>query len=199
MLTYNKTIRKRFVVLSALPVLTLLFACAKAPERSTLAVAAEYGDLSKVQEQVDQGADINSKDDKGLDPLSYAISNERPKVVEYLLTRGANANTETGSGITALIIAATIGDLAIVKTLHQHGGDINRATNEGITPLMAAAASDNPETAELLLSYGADPCMRDKSGLTARQTADQWLGTEGTSRLIGRSKTLANLNCARSE
>ncbi|WP_027800101.1 ankyrin repeat domain-containing protein [Paraburkholderia dilworthii] len=198
MLTY-KTIRGRFAVLSVLPVLFVLFACAKAPERSALALAAEHGDLSKVQQQVNEGADISAKDDKGLDALSYAIINERRQVAEYLLTRGANANTENDSGITALIIAATVGDLAIVESLHQHGAEINRGTKDGITPLMAAVASDNQETAELLLSYGADPCMRDKNHLTARQTADQWRGSEETSRVISRNKKLARLNCNRSE
>ncbi|WP_251031825.1 ankyrin repeat domain-containing protein [Paraburkholderia strydomiana] len=178
-----------------LPFLFVLSACAKAPERSPLGLAAEQGDLAKVQQQVNDGADISAKDDKGLDALCYAIINERPKVVEYLVARGANANTENGSGITAMIIAATVGDLAIVDALHKHGADINRATKDGITPLMAAAASDNTETAALLLSYGADPCMRDKNHLTARQTADQWRGIAETARVIRRNKALAALDC----
>ncbi|HEY2022423.1 ankyrin repeat domain-containing protein [Paraburkholderia sp.] len=198
MLTY-KTLRKRSLALSVLPVLFVLCACAKSPETSPLALAAEHGDLSKVQQLVQEGADISAKDTKGLDALSYAIINERPEVVSYLLTRGANANTENGSGITALIIAATVGDLAIVETLYEYGVEINRATKDGITPLMAAVASDNAETAALLLSYGADPCMTDKNHLTARQTADEWLGIHETSRVINRNKKLAKLNCNRSE
>ena len=72
---YKKTIRERSVVLSLLPVLFVLFACAKAPARSPLALAAEHGDLSKVQQQLNEGADISAKDDKGLDALSYAFIN----------------------------------------------------------------------------------------------------------------------------
>ncbi|WP_020071547.1 ankyrin repeat domain-containing protein [Paraburkholderia caledonica] len=196
MLKYkNKTIRQRSVVFSVLPVLFVLFACSKAPERSPLTFAAEHGDLSRVQQLVNAGVNVSAKDDKGLDALSYAIINERPEVVEYLLKHGANANTENGSGITALVIAATVGDFAIIRTLHQHGAEINRATRDGVTPLMAAAASDNSQTAALLLSYGADPCMRDKNRLTARQIADQWRGIEETSRVISRNKKLESLNC----
>lgn len=196
MLKYKKTIRQRSVVFSLLPVLFVLFACSKAPERSPLTLAAKHGDLSKVQQLVNAGVNVSAKDDKGLDALSYAIINERPEVVEYLLKHGANANTENGSGITALVIAATVGDFAIIKTLHQHGAEINRATRDGVTPLMAAAASDDSQTAALLLSYGADPCMRDKNRLTARQIADQWRGSEETSRVISRNKQLERRNCA---
>ncbi|WP_250487044.1 ankyrin repeat domain-containing protein [Caballeronia sp. GaOx3] len=196
---YTTTLLKRAVIMWLLPALFLLFACAKTPERSPIALAAERGDLSKVQQEVNRGADISAKDVKGLDALSIAIINVRPEIVAYLLSHGANANTENGGGITALILAATVGDLAIVETLHQHHAEVNRATKDGITPLMAAVASDNQETAELLLSYGADPCIRDKNHLTARQLADQWCGIEETSREIKRHMKLAKLNCVRSE
>ncbi|AXF18923.1 ankyrin repeat domain-containing protein [Paraburkholderia caledonica] len=197
MLTYKKTTRSERGVFSMLPVLFLLFACTKAPERPPLSLAAEHGDLPGVQHQLNEGADIGAKDDTGLDALSYAVINEHPEVVQYLLIRGADANTTNVSGITPMIIAATVGDLAIVQTLQQHGAAVNQATRDGITPLMAAVASDNWQTAELLLSYGADPCMRDRHSLTARQTADQWHGRQETSRVIGRNRSLALLNCNR--
>ncbi|VXC90511.1 Ankyrin repeat-containing protein (modular protein) [Burkholderia sp. 8Y] len=184
--------RKRSIALFVLP---FIFACGKATDRSPLALAAELGDLSKVQHQVDEGADIGAKDGKSLDALAYAIINEYAKVVEYLLIRGANANTENSSGITATIIAATVGRLAIIESLHQHGADANRATEDGVTPLMAAAASGNEETAALLLSYRADPCIRDKNRLTARQIADEWRGIDETSRVISGNRKLAELNC----
>lgn len=197
-LAYKKATRSKLGVFSMLPVLFVLFACARAPERPPLSLAAEHGDLPGIQQQLNEGADIRAKDDTGLDALSYAVVNEHPEVVQYLLIRGADANTTTVSGITPMIIAATVGDLAIVQTLHQHGAAVNQATRDGITPLMAAVASDNWQTAELLLAYGADPCIIDRNSLTARQTADQWRGMQETSRVIGRNKNLARLNCNRS-
>jgi ankyrin repeat protein len=191
----RQIIRRRFEILFVAPILFALCACMKAPPIAALSLASEQGDLSKVQQLVQQGADISEKDGRGLDALSYAIINEHPEVVSYLLRHGANANTESDRGITALIISATVGNDEIVEALHEHGAQINQAAHDGVTPLMAAAGSNNQDTVILLLSYGADPCSRDRNHLTARQTAEQWRGVLETSRIIASNKKLEQLNC----
>ncbi|TCK33767.1 ankyrin repeat protein [Paraburkholderia sp. BL8N3] len=191
----RQIIRRQPRFLFVVPILFSLSSCVKAPDKSALALASEDGNLFKVQQLVQQGADIGAKDGRGLDALSYAVINERPEVVSYLLRHGASANAEDGKGITALIISATVGNNGIVEDLYKHGAEVNQAAHDGITPLMAAAGSDNQDTVALLLSYGADPCITDKNHLNARQTAEQWRGVLETSRIMSSNKKLERLNC----
>lgn len=60
--------------------------------------STEYFDIIKYL--VEQGADVNAKDNKGIVPLLYVRSNY--EIVKYLIENGANINVKDTNGHTLL-------------------------------------------------------------------------------------------------
>jgi ankyrin repeat protein len=54
--------------------------------------AAQDGDLSRVEQFIKAGSDVNAFDDIGKTALHYAAEKEHFEVVTYLLAHGANVN-----------------------------------------------------------------------------------------------------------
>ena len=162
----------------------------------SLHTAAYIGDLQRVEKFIDDGADVDAKDQKGQTALHYAakageipvakllISNGADvnagewtplqeaayyskEIVELLLAKGANINT---CKWTALHSALDAERFDIVELLIAKGADVNIKDGKGRTPLHIAAwyaASKNPKIVELLLSKGADINAKDNNGKTA--------------------------------
>ena len=62
-------------------------------EESKLIKAAEKGDLSTVQELVQNKVNIDCQDSEGFTPLHKAAAYNHLEVVKYLLRQGANPNS----------------------------------------------------------------------------------------------------------
>ncbi|KAF2183469.1 ankyrin, partial [Zopfia rhizophila CBS 207.26] len=88
------------------------------------------------------GVDVNSKDNKGWTPLSYAAGEGHEMVVKLLLVKdeiGVNSK-DAYYKRTPLSYAAEKGHEAVVKLLlAKDGVDLNSKDNEGWTPLSYAA------------------------------------------------------------
>lgn len=67
---------------------------------SQLNVAISKGDLSKVQQLVEIGVDVNKKDERGKTPLMYAILYKQTEIVSYLIRNGADYRAEDPNGIS---------------------------------------------------------------------------------------------------
>lgn len=67
---------------------------------SQLNLAISKGDLSKVQQLVEIGVDVNKKDERGITPLMYAILFKQPQIVDYLIRNGADYRAEDSKGNT---------------------------------------------------------------------------------------------------
>jgi ankyrin repeat protein len=55
---------------------------------------------------LEKGVEIETKDDNGKAPLSWAAEEGHDTVVKLLLEEGANIGTKAGSGRTPLLLAA---------------------------------------------------------------------------------------------
>lgn len=111
-------------ILFALSFLILLSACA-----TSLKTAASCGDLERVQQLVEKGADVNKQfpgpDAENSTALQTAAAYGYPDVVEFLLTKGADVNATNLNGFTALHFAAAFtGRKDVVELLIQHGADV---------------------------------------------------------------------------
>jgi len=86
-----------------------------------LRLAAETGDLKRLQRFVDQLTDVNSRDDAGRTALLLAVLHGQTKAVEFLLAHGANPNTADAEGVTPLSAAMAGNHSAIIRML-KHAG-----------------------------------------------------------------------------
>jgi ankyrin repeat protein len=116
---------------------------------------------------LDNGADVQAVDARGLTPLFYAIEAHRLDATRLLLQSGARVNQRVGDA-TPLLLAAYVGDPAVVELLLRHGADIRVADRDGnnvlhkVISFPAGSPAREPMTAvrrdclALLLDHGAD-------------------------------------------
>jgi len=123
-----------------------------------------------------QGADINSRDERGFTFLHTASVMNKVKVAKYLIERGAEVNARNDRGETSLMTAAMNHHKEFVEFLLQNGAEVNAKNNEGgQTTLMYAVTvglGDSQketwkDTVELLINNGADINSKSDSGHTA--------------------------------
>jgi hypothetical protein len=94
--------------------------------------AVNAGDLARVSQLLDRGADIDGLAKPPfagplVNPLYVAARSRTPNqraMVELLVARGANVNARTANGQTALYGAVIYGDLDTVKYLIDRGADV---------------------------------------------------------------------------
>jgi len=128
---------------------------------------------------LDEGVDINAKDERGWTPLHFAARTGSVEVVRTLLGRGADVNAKCKGPVdqngTALMIAlyrwngvpTNEESEAIVTALLAKGADVNERASRGKTPLMLAANFRNAKVVQTLLDAGARPEDTDDSGRKA--------------------------------
>ncbi|MBI4648197.1 MAG: ankyrin repeat domain-containing protein [Bacteroidia bacterium] len=137
----------------------------------TLHIAIQQGDINKVRELIDNGANVNKIDRLGNTALTIAVYHNHIDILKMLVEYGANVDGQDRHGNTPLIIAAINGFYEISKYLLEQGAYIDYQDFYGQTPLMQACV--DPENrnklmlVELLVSSGASINEKDKAGRTA--------------------------------
>lgn len=127
--------------------------------------------VEAVRISLENGTDVNEKDDHGRTLLQRAAINGELEVAEFLLSWGANVKTTDRQGWTALHWAASSGHQEIAELLIASGSEVSARGWLGDSPLFWAATFDRREVAELLLVRGADANEKDKRGRTPLHAA----------------------------
>ena len=154
--------------IALVPAVTMgVILCAATPRAGEIHEAAIDGNVERVAQLLDEGADPNAPDDAGT-PLHWALFGQQAATAKLLLERGADPDAVGPSG-SALFAAADGGLVEIVALLLEHGADPN--LGEKATPLIAAAKRGNLEMTDLLLSHGADAGFATPDRLTALHEA----------------------------
>ena len=136
-------------------------------------------DEGRVLAELNRGANINAKDDRGLTPLHYAARGSTDvSVVALLLDRSADVNATSIQGFTPLHTA--VGDNtrpSVIELLLDRGADIEARDSNGGTPLHHAVilVNEDPSVLKLLLDRGADVDARSKHGHRPCQFAGWWI------------------------
>ena len=140
-----------------------------------LHIATYKGDVWRVEELLENGADPNAQDYDGRTPLHTAASKGDVLIVGLLLKHGADPNTQTKFGYTPLHLAAEEGHVDVVELLLEHGANPNTYEGEGYTPLYDAAGRGHVDVVRLLLEHGANPNAQSVIG----DTPLHWAAMEG--------------------
>ena len=139
---------------------------------------ASLNNIAIAELLIEKGADIEAKDDDGINALVYASTYNDEEMVKFLLEKGADANTvceieneHTDIASTPLMNAAYRGNTNIINMLLENGANINYTTDFGMTALIMAASFNQFEAAKILLENNADTSITDEYGRTALDLA----------------------------
>lgn len=124
-----------------------------------------------VQSLIEEGANINARDNRGDTPLHAAKNGE---VAMCLLENGANIQFKNNNGRTPIFTAANGG---VVAALVKRGADIQSSYNTAWpynTPLYQAVIDGRAETVKALIDLGADANVKDRdNGTLLHHAADK--------------------------
>ena len=122
-------------------------------------------------ELVEQGADVNAKDDDGRTPAFYCIENGNLTILSTLDKAGKNKvdpNIQDKNGMSLLHCAVLKKQDAIITYLLKVRACTPRTqlTKTGASPLYDAARIGTPDMVKNLVTFGADPNVATVAGLT---------------------------------
>ncbi len=125
---------------------------------SFLIAAARNGDWARVNALLDQGRDIEEKDERNLSILHYAVGNEQLELVRRLIAMGARLNEADNPFGAPLHIAIQHNKTNnITNMLLEAGADLSTPSREGETPLTTAMVYGRLDALRLLLDRGVRP------------------------------------------
>ena len=137
-------------------------------ENLTLTDAVKNKDWDSVKRLIEEGADINAKDNNGLSPLFFAALFEDWDSVKTLIEFGADINTKNRTNYSPLAFAVRYKRNEMVYKLIKLGADINIRCYRGMTPIFFAVFNKDWELAKVLKMHGADVNAKDDLGQTLK-------------------------------
>ena len=144
------------------------------PAHGKLTEAVRVGNMAAVIALLDQGADVNEKNEYDAStPLIEAACKDRAQIIPLLLERGARLEDKDSAGFTALLRAVLYNSDASTLVLIEAGADVNHKNNAESTALIYAARRNRLKTVCKLLEYGAELEMKDAEGNKALEVAQK--------------------------
>ncbi|XP_044051096.1 histone-lysine N-methyltransferase EHMT1a isoform X2 [Siniperca chuatsi] len=110
---------------------------------------------------------INSQDDGGWTPITWAIEYKHKELVHLLLARGADVNIRDKEENVCLHWAALSGCDDVAQALLEAQCDLSAVNVHGDSPLHVAVRENHLDSVMLFLSRGADVNQRNREGETA--------------------------------
>jgi uncharacterized protein len=142
-------------------------------DRRLLAAAYE-NDVATARRLVEDGADVNAKDESQQSAYLIATSEmgDDPRLLDLTLDAGADIEAKDGYNGTGLIRAAERGYSTIVARLLETEIDVDHVNRLGWTALLEAVilgegGRAHVRTVRLLVEAGADANIPDENGTTA--------------------------------
>lgn len=141
---------------------------------SDLYKAAEAGDYSTVEELLLNGCDPDEKNRLGWSPFLICVANGDERLVKLFIEHGADVNSKNTLGRSGLHFACNYGYIHIAILLLEAGAKVNieDSGHSGI-PLHVAVKSGCIELVRKLLEYDAEVSVRDYTGKTALDYAQE--------------------------
>lgn len=121
----------------------------------TLPEACKAGDAEQVKKLLDAGISPDTKDDRGISSLHYAVGVDRLDLLKLLMDRKADPKVVDNQGNTLLHYAAGYGHQQTTEYFMQCGLPINARNKAGETPLDCAKRNKHQHIITLLQARGA--------------------------------------------
>ena len=118
--------------------------------------AAESNSIDVATLLIEQGADIEAKDNGGRTALHIVAERNSLDVATLLIEQGADIEAKDYIGRTALHIVAESNSLDVTSLLIDRGADIEAKNGAGETAFYAAVTSNSLDVATLLIDSGAN-------------------------------------------
>lgn len=115
-----------------------------------LMVACASGQGWRVKYLVENGANVNWRDEEGYTPLTWAAQHGHADIAAYLIGRFAQVNPTDKAGYTPLMWAAQEGHVAVVETLLKKGANAFVVDKRGANALTLARWSGNERVYSIL-------------------------------------------------
>ncbi|ORX87163.1 ankyrin, partial [Anaeromyces robustus] len=106
---------------------------------------------------INNGANVNYENEKGLTPLIYAIHKENLKMIDLLISHHVEIDKKNkNDGTTSLMYAINSQKMEIIEALVNNGFSLNEKDNKGETALFYAVRVKNFKIIEYLINHGAN-------------------------------------------
>ena len=118
---------------------------------------------------LDNGVDISSTTEFGVNILHLAAAGGSEEIVQLALDRGIGIDLKVagGKGLTPLLFAARMGHAGIVALLLERSCSVDITDNDRNSALSHAAARGHERAVLVLLENGASTAFKDPKGWTA--------------------------------
>jgi ankyrin repeat protein len=148
----------------------LLIQGAEIPSLDTTAlyIAARLGDFEAASLLIENGVELNRRNNQGQTPLFQAAAQGNANLCELLAFRGADVNIRN----FLRWHAAHVAQPNVLPILSLFGGNLDSEKVNGRTPLMAAISKGNIEAVDVLLQLNVDVNKTDKFGWTTAQVTN---------------------------
>ena len=126
---------------------------------------ASNGDIAKMQNALNNGTDINSKDPSGMPALFIAVEENQLSATKFLLENGAYPDITDKENDTPLMRAMYYNRPEIAKLLIEYGANVNTSYNDDFV-LTWATFNNYTDIVKLLLEKGANTECYNPVGCT---------------------------------
>jgi ankyrin repeat protein len=135
-------------------------------EAGDLFNAIAKGNLTRINELIQDKEAIYLENGRGQTPLFTAVQMNNLEITRLLIKSGADINHKDEYGSTPLLLAVGNQSLPIAQYLIENGAGLNHKNYQGNSPLAEAADSGHLPTVIYLVKKGADINIKNKSDFT---------------------------------
>jgi ankyrin repeat protein len=161
------------------------------PVKFPLHAAVRCQNVSQLKNLLDQGMDVNERDEAGWVPALYAARDGLGDGLALLIQAQTELNAQNPDGSTALMLACQDNGVECVELFLKAGADVDAKNNKGWTPAMVAARHGRIVCLALLIRAGCDVDGRDAFGWTALMHAANSCHRKGLALLIEAGSNLS--------
>ena len=143
-------------------------------ERTLLFGAVEREDAKTAKFLIEQGADVNFKDQNGNTPLMHSVRYGHTAPVLLLLNNGAQVNHLNENKRSAFSRAVNNEEVELAGVLLAHGAKVDFKNDDGESGLHLATRRGNLKMVQLLLDYKVRVNAKNDEGYTALYFSDEF-------------------------